>query len=259
MLIRYCSDLHLEGFKDTVTRQESRFLPHDPRDQDAVLVLAGDICSKMATLLDFIEQIQDRFRRVIFVPGNHEYYGSDIAEWNRIFNREARERLTNVVVGVGGARTITIDNIDFIFATLWADGGRTYREEQCVTTAIADFQYIKFDSRIFKVSDMQTIHRYQLSDIEYLLDRSINKTVVITHHLPSYRLCHPRFGIVHDGGFASNSDHVLNLANYWIHGHTHDTIDVTLGTTRVVANPAGYSRETGTSQYNDYGIKFLEV
>jgi 3',5'-cyclic AMP phosphodiesterase CpdA len=259
MLIRYCSDLHLEGFLDTPARQEARFLPHDPRDLSAVLVLAGDICSKMSALVDFIKLVESRFIKVIYVPGNHEYYNSEMCYWNRVFRTAVCTELSNTYCAAGTVEYCTILGVDFIFCTGWADGGRTYQEEQCVLTAISDFRYIKFDDHIFKVSDMQVLHRYHMGEVESRLDRSLNKTVVVTHHLPSYSICHPRFGTAHNGGFASDSDHVLAKANYWIHGHTHDTIDVTLGNTRVLANPAGYGREMGRTEFNSYGIKFLEV
>lgn len=259
MLIRYCSDLHLEGSAGTPAQQETKFLPHDLRDPGAVLVLAGDICSKMAVLIEFICHIEHRFKKVIYVPGNHEYYGSEMCAWNRVFRNTARAKFTNTYFAVGTVEYCTIDNVDFIFGTMWADGGKTYQEELMVGRGIADFTHIKFDDRLFKVSDMQTLHRYQLSDIAHLLDRSINKTVVVTHHLPSYSICHPRFGTAYNGGFASAADDVVNLANFWIHGHTHDTIDVTLGNTRVVANPAGYGRETCRSEYNNFDVRFLEV
>jgi UDP-2,3-diacylglucosamine pyrophosphatase LpxH len=259
MLIRYCSDLHLEGFQDTPARQETVFLPHDPRDCDAVLVLAGDICSKQAMLVEFLVQVESRFKKVIYVPGNHEYYGSEMCAWNREFRKAARAKLTNVYCAAGTVEYCTISGIDFIFCTGWADGGRTYQEEMCVATAVSDFRYITFDHRVFKVSDMQVIHRWQMNEVNDRLNLSKNKTVVITHHLPSYSICHPRFGTAHNGGFASDSDHVVEKANYWIHGHTHDTIDTMIGNTRVVANPAGYSRETNRSEFNNYSIKFLEV
>ena len=260
MLIRYCSDFHLEGFSGRPDVQEAKFLPHDPRDSDAVLVLAGDICSKMPVVLDFLEHVESRFLKVIYVPGNHEYYGSSIKDWDKTFDQLAKIRLKNTwYPGTRGAAHEVFDGISFVFGTLWADGGRTYSEERAVASAIADFRYISLEDRLFRVSDMQHIHRYQKGCMAYLLSQTTNTTVVVSHHLPSYRLCHPRFGFVHNGGFASTSDHLVNLANYWIHGHTHDTIDTVLGTTRVVANPAGYASEKNKSQYNTYETRFLEV
>ena len=259
MLIRYCSDLHLEGFLTTPERQETMFLPHDPRDSESVLVLAGDICSKMVPLVDFIKQVESRFIKVIYVPGNHEYYGSEMCHWNRVFRTLCRAELSNTYCAIGTVEYCTLGGVDFIFCTGWADGGRTYQEEMCVASAISDFRYITFDHRTFNVSDMQVIHRWQMAELENRLNLSKNKTVVITHHLPSYSICHPRFGTVHNGGFASDSDHVLEKANYWIHGHTHDTIDTVIGNTRVVANPAGYGRETGRTEFNSYDTKFIEV
>ena len=43
--------------------------------------------------------------------------------------------------------------------------------------------------------------------------------------------------------FVSNLERII--ARYqpalWIHGHMHNSVDVTLGQTRVLANPAGYN------------------
>jgi len=40
--------------------------------------------------------------------------------------------------------------------------------------------------------------------------------------------------------FASNLDHLVERADLWIHGHTHDNFDYQLGRCRVVCNPRGY-------------------
>jgi hypothetical protein len=87
------------------------------------------------------------------------------------------------------------------------------------------------------------------------------KTVVITHHMPSERLCHPRFGPDLNGGFAADMEHILaydHAPSLWIHGHTHDTIDTRLWKTRIVCNPSGYSQESG-SAYKKYVPTFIDL
>ena len=69
--------------------------------------------------------------------------------------------------------------------------------------------------------------------------------VVITHHAPTPRSIAPRFhGNALNPAFASNLERLIVRYQpaLWIHGHMHNSVDVTLGETRVVANPAGYNR-----------------
>ena len=68
--------------------------------------------------------------------------------------------------------------------------------------------------------------------------------VVITHHAPTSRSVAPRFeGDPCNAAFASDLEGVI--AQYqpplWIHGHMHNPVDVALGETRVLCNPAGYN------------------
>ena len=67
---------------------------------------------------------------------------------------------------------------------------------------------------------------------------------MITHHAPTPRSIAPRFhGSALNPAFASNLERLI--ARYqpalWIHGHMHNSVDVTVGETRVLANSAGYN------------------
>jgi hypothetical protein len=121
---------------------------------------------------------------------------------------------------------------------------------------------IKKDGKRYTVGDMKLLHKEQRGKLEYFLNMPFKgKTVVATHHMPSYRLCHPRFGTEANGGFASNCDRILasDIAPHlWVHGHTHDTIDTKLWNTRIVCNPMGYHMEWG-SVFTIYGPKFITI
>jgi Icc-related predicted phosphoesterase len=70
--------------------------------------------------------------------------------------------------------------------------------------------------------------------------------VVITHHAPSIASVRPE--LREDAltpAFASNLDDIVSGsgAALWIHGHIHSSASYTLGRTRVVCNPRGYSFE----------------
>lgn len=84
-------------------------------------------------------------------------------------------------------------------------------------------------------------------------------TVVITHHAPSRRSIHPRYdGALLNASFVSNAEHLFDAGpvDLWVHGHTHDSFDYTLGETRVICNPRGYTRD-GVCENAGFDIDFM--
>lgn len=261
--IRVASDLHLEqNYGQKTDFLVNQFVPADERDAESVLVLAGDISSKPAQLVPFLKEVEKRFPRVYFVPGNHEFYGHDLDKWSSDFKVEMGEstitKFTTLDVDIE-----EMEGVRFIYTTLWADGGKDHFERAQVNRGLRDFYVIGKNGKRFHVNDMMALHKVQRTKLEELIAKPFDgKTVVITHHMPSYRLCHPRFGSEINGGFAGNLDSVLaadNAPNLWIHGHTHDTIDTTMWKTRIVCNPSGYFMEKNVGPYNSYGTKFVEI
>lgn len=265
--IRVASDLHLEAFRGrNISTLAIDFLPTDDRDADSVLVLAGDISADPGQLLEFIREVEARFIRVIYVSGNHEYYRHEMDAWHLTMEDRFIEHLKNTVWATSGVGYFELHDVRFIFGTLWADGGKTLEEQARVGYGLNDFRVIRKGFRTFTVSDMQDIHREQKGIIDRALKVPFDGvSVVVSHHMPSYRLCHPRFGTDINGGFASNCEDILaydHAPALWIYGHTHDSHDGTMWKTRLVSNPAGYPREFGeTPEFNTFkqGPKFIDV
>jgi hypothetical protein len=261
--IRVASDLHLEGFmgRDPETLVID-FLPSDPRDAESVLVLAGDISSKPDQIASFLSVVAKKFQHVIYLPGNHEYYKHNMKAWDE--NLQHLIPASNVA-WTNGVGTIEFEKVRFIFSIMWADGGKDIVEQTWVDRGLNDFRLIRrADDTRFTVRDMVKLHKDFKAKIAHALKQPFNgKTVVATHHMPSYRLCDPRFGTDINGGFAANCDDLLTAPfapALWIHGHTHDTTDHKLWETRIVCNPAGYRSEYNTS-YNQFMVrpKFIAV
>lgn len=263
-LVRVASDLHLEQWVGrSVQLLVSDHLPPDPRDDRSVLVLAGDISSNQRQLVDFLQTVETRFRHVVYVPGNHEYYRHDLTEYAMALRASIQEATHRTTAAIDEVVTVDADGLRFIAGTLWADGGLSAEEERHVGDGLADFYVIRLDGRPYTVADMQARHARDSAAFERLLGVPRDRPVVaVSHHMPSRLLCHPRFGTQVNGGFAGRCDRLLCGAlapTLWVHGHTHDTLDQRLGDTRIVCNPSGYRRETRQSAFNDYGPKFVEL
>jgi len=268
-LIRVASDLHLEQFYGMdIEPLTVEVLPSDPRDLGAILVLAGDISSKPDQLCNFLKHIESRFKHVVYVPGNHEWYRHDMTTWIKDTKELLHQNLTNTTFSLDEMRGIQIGLCSFIIGTFWTDGGQDQFEMCAVENALNDFRIVTLNGKRFTVADMQKIHREMKADLQSFLPimkASGTPVVVVTHHMPSYRLCATRFGNTINGGFASNCDAILaseDAPDVWIHGHTHDTNDTQLFNTRIVCNPRGYHREfSDKSEFNQYKVepKFIEV
>jgi predicted phosphodiesterase len=224
------SDLHIE-----VT-------DFDPPETGAdVVVLAGDIHNGTQGL----EWAAARFpgRRILYVPGNHEYYDGELRSVMDALAGRARE----LGIGLLDNAATEIDGVRFLGATLWTDfclDGAARREEvmQLSRPYIVDFRAIRDGDGLFTPEASVQLHeasRKWLSD--RLAEPFSGRTVVITHHAPHPLSVHARFtSHPANGGFVSNLEHMMGASVLWIHGHTHNSFDYSVGGTRVVCNPRGY-------------------
>ena len=236
MRINILSDLHLS---------QGTFQP--PANDAELVVLAGDVGRPEQALA----WACGLGKPVLYVPGNHEFYGGSIAGTpSRLKALAAGTR-----VRVLDDDECVIGNVRFLGSTLWTDfllfgdgEGRTVATEQALRY-MRDFSRIHLDEsgRLFTPSDAALLFQRHADWLAAKLAQPHpGPTVVITHHAPSRQSIHPRFDgspvnacFVSDAAYLAGADRV----QLWIHGHTHDSFDYALNGTRVVCNPRGYARD----------------
>lgn len=281
MNIRILSDLHLEH------GTSHEFAPL-PDDRDSIMVLAGDIGAfRFADnhLVPFLTMLCERFRHVLYVFGNHEFYRSTWPDAGYEFQarNDLPENLHVLNPGV-----VEIDTIAFIGTTLWTsfelDG------ESCMDAARAwlndyKFVYTRDEPSIpstpnERVNNGQTKHGRSVTTVQHeasnrvqaehrrqrvwlanaLAQHQSKPVVLITHHGISKQSIHARFdGNPINGAFVNALEPVLEKhpPSLAIHGHVHNSFDYTLTwshgqTTRVVVNPRGYEMRHGGWENESY-------
>ena len=250
MKITLASDLHLE------------FNAHPSLDADAdVLILSGDICVadhltkseaspyfKFKTAyMNFFTECKEKFKHILYVPGNHEHYHGRFNDTVDILKREL-----DGLVTVLNNETVEIDGVKFIGTTLWTDANK----QNPITVAhmhnyMNDYRVIQiFRKGVYrKLIPNDTLCEHfaavQFIDQE---TKDHDNCVVLTHHGPTPMSIGPDF--VDD--YHGNGGYVSNLFDFiydrpqiklWTHGHVHHHLEYKVNDTTVACNPGGYPRE----------------
>lgn len=236
MRIHILSDLHLE------------FAPFQPWKVEAdVIVLAGDI----HTGLNGIKWIREAFpaQPVIYVLGNHEFYGQKIPK----LTDEIKLAAAGSKIHVLENGRVEIDGVVFLGATLWTDfrlNGDVVLAEVTAQTGMNDFRRIRITPsyRRFRPADARRFHAESLQWLFQEVEEARGKeVVVVTHHAPSPQSISLRYrNDPLNPAFASNLEPFIatSKAALWIHGHIHQHSDYVVDSTRVIANPRGYPNES---------------
>ena len=170
MKLQIASDIHRE-------------FGHNPEIPDAggdVLVLAADIGHADEETVEWIRNdLAGRFGEILYVPGNHEFYGSYLREAAAYMDRKAAHGgytwLNNRAIEVGGQR--------FVGTPLWANFCGDPLSMLEAGRSISDFDQIWFgEGRRLTPEIMLTLHK----EAKAFLEATVRPgDIVITHWPPT--------------------------------------------------------------------------
>lgn len=265
MRIALMSDLHRE-FHPARGREPAAvaapasapFGPHGPdlaglRGRCDLLAVPGDLAvgSRGAEALIAASEYLDV--PVIYVPGNHEFYGQRIGK----AIRQLRDRLAGTRVHLLDRGQIEIGGVRFLGATLWTDFALFGADKADLAMDLArgrknDFRRITvgpddIGHEVYRRLLPRDTRGFHLRDLRWLRERLAQpfagETVVMTHMAPSIMSvpAEDRADLI-ASTYASPLEGFIEEMQpaAWLHGHTHISSDYAIGRTRVVCNPFGY-------------------
>ncbi len=235
MNIQYCSDLHLEFIKNTYFLHSNLLIPSAD-----ILILAGDIIPFCKSLdkVKYFDFLSESFQKVYWLPGNHEYYNSDMVRGNMFKGKKVRNN-----VHIVNNEVISINEVNLIFSTLWSQ--ISPQKELIIKSRLSDFSQITYDGDAFRPKQFNILHQESLRFLENsLIDLNGNKNLVVTHHVPTL-LNYPKEYLTSPINEAFAVELFDLIEKYqpeaWIYGHSHfNTPEFSIGKTRLVTNQLGY-------------------
>jgi predicted phosphohydrolase len=263
--------LRIFCISDVHTEMRPRTVPIPECD---LLILAGDIGSvgrptARANLISFLEFCLTRCSRVVYVPGNHEYYCSAI-------NR-ADEKIREIIppeVHLLNCDSYEFDHLGRRFivygCTLWSE----VRSPDVAKFEMNDYSKIKvatvsysLDGNIIgygeylrmEPSTIQNLHKEHKKWLLSSLSRNEadRLPIVVTHHVPV--ILDQREWETDPIASCYYSDLSDVIEEYrpklWVHGHTHKSGSHSVGATTLHSNQVGYPGHP--SDYNPHIQIFL--
>lgn len=257
MKIYFSSDLHADLNNNSY---KNNILPHDSKS--SIFVLAGDVNThlqgKVALELfnEACSYYSEHFKYVLCVMGNHDYYGSDLKtirpkNYKNVFilNHESYLEIEDCLVFGdtfwSGMHKLCFDQVEkYILQT----GNRDFQNIRYGCDVFANKMFLKYwtPDDMIRHHHLAVIHLFDFMKIRH------DKKIVITHFSPSHKGITPEFStsLFNDYFHANMDDYIRDSdIKYWIHGHTHQSLDYYIGNTNIVCNPMGYKQYEKTN-YN---------
>ncbi len=233
MDIRIISDLHLDA----------SFIAPDFLGAD-VVVVAGDLSEHPAAIHRWFA-LTPKDIPVVYVLGNHEYYGHDITKHAQALKSLLAEfshvHLLDNEVWV-------YQDVRFVGTTLWTAFDAFALEpvahaKHHARHGVNDFATILQGKRYFQPEDAEALYAQNQQFLERALSTPFEgETVVVSHFLPHPYSVSPRYA--HhplNPYFCTDQSRWMPQVSLWLHGHTHESADYQVGNCRVVCNPRGYT------------------
>jgi hypothetical protein len=190
---------------------------------------------------------------VVFVIGNHEAYRDSLElVLDDCRARAARSRNIRFLENDQAIIPLRGRDVRVLGTCCWTDfklnGADRQHESMLIAQRnLADYRLIQYKDTRLLPSDTLVFHEAAIAWLDGTLVGTHNgPTVVMTHHAPSPRSVPPFYrGSLLSPAFNSDLEPLIlrHQPELWGHGHTHWSVDYTVGRTRVYSNQRGYPGE----------------
>jgi predicted phosphohydrolase len=224
-----------------------------------VLCLAGDICAcgvkeDFDNFLEFLRYICPKYKYVLHVAGNHEYYTAGTKTINKANTMEGLDAtfkkitktIPNYIYLNCDVVTLTIGNrpYTFIGATLWADIKPA--DYKVVQQNMNDYNYIYVwrdkSARKITPEDVVQLHKKHVNFIAKACKATEKQSnvILITHHKPVADTPEKQRNVLTQAYETDITTKLSPSVKIAIHGHNHKHYNRLINGTKYVSNPCGY-------------------
>jgi hypothetical protein len=257
--IQIVSDLHIEFYSNNNWDEYNLLIP-----SASILALLGDIgvCTNEESQLQyesFIKWCSERFDKVLFLAGNHEYYNHG----TQCTTKDVDEFLNNLSATYTNTifmnkTSVLINNVYILGTTLWSNIPNEAAGNE-LERFLNDYKLIykkgkNCRPKVITSKDTMLWYTNQIEWLKYEINNSSKgiPIVVLTHHTPSMKgTSNPHYEnnrkipeSYRNYGFSSSLDDIFKSCDKiicWAYGHTHyNNMQIKEEKTFLFSNQRGY-------------------
>ncbi len=256
----YISDLHFDHWGKSrileAMKQKLSYIQQPP----IALVIAGDLmCGTTKEISEVLLEIKSWIDYpIIFVCGNHEYYGQNFREENDKRNLVSRMLDTQDIHWLESSY-VQLEGVTFVGGAGWIDGSWYDIHNLEAFGKYPDLQLLNDFRYITHYDETKILGQCCRNFIRQTVKEAESPVVAITHTMPIPSLIHPMYaGQDLNFAFANNwIDLFDGQIHSWICGHSHcGSVEKTYNETRICMNPIGYPGENLKAKDLEDGLCF---
>lgn len=268
MKLQILSDLHIDSYS-----RRGYPIGEIPQTEADVILVAGDTSNSDMGIKWLAQESNRLGKPVVTIAGNHEYFGEDVLTFDTAlakcdnFMVQTQTGLKFLQCEALDIKTAN-DEITILGCTMWTDYQYKVKEDTIdkALEFMRDYRDIKAGEDMFTPQlsiDIHKQHRAWLKQALLNAHSEAKKVVVMTHHSVSPLSIAEKYA-----DFSSNAAFVTDFSEWmkqdwspslWVHGHTHEAFDYTIGNTRVIVNPRAYPGEARTTGIEFAWDKVVEI
>lgn len=240
--LNYISDTHLEGLFDKRGHLEKEILSRcykplfacnrQPGVGENILLIAGDFTEsrKFHYFAHFLAEVvsENGYDAILYVPGNHEYYGDSLQHAADRIRRAAEEAGLGKVFRLVDNETASFDGgrVRIHGTVFWY--GLLPGDEYILKWRLNDYRRIRCyedgNYRRLQCADILSRHKEALNFLESALSAAGDgEDILFTHHPPSLRFgtAEPGYGTALPARWFLPDDGCGRKIKAAVHGHSH--------------------------------------
>ncbi len=238
MRLQFMSDLHLNNY--------SRRFEIEPNAPN--LALIGDICEAFdKKLYEFLLSVSNQYEKILYIPGNHEYYENTIEDVDSYLSEVCCE----LDIEYLQKKSIEIDGVILSGCTLWS------------SPAPESF-YKTDENRWIKNFDRERMVMEYNKHLDFIqkeikLNRVNKPHILLTHYAPMYEMNGKYITAPYTDMFASDLKYIFKPPiKYWLCGHVHQNLTIIHNEIPCITNCLGNPDEIDVNETFDIR-KYIEV
>lgn len=258
------SDLHIDQwstkYKNLYPCGEIKDIPYTfGKSTSDYLIVAGDISDSLEESINYLENISEYYKNILFVDGNHEH----VCAYPKLFeNKNISDMIKNNNIKYLSYEPFQINNTIFVGCCGWWDYNNSNKD--CKNKSLTYFDnWIPHFTKEDNLKFIENVIEKSIEEFNYLksiLDKYekndlIENIVIVTHTVPKKKYCNNFTDNDIFGSFLTEYNtkyeelFKYKKISHWIFGHTHQVWYDINNNIQFICNPRGRPEDFDRTEY----------